>query len=92
MTAEADAKVKMFLEALDRGEWDKSLELLRQCRAFLGPCHVSDFRGKIWLEAGDQETAALFLDHAAELSQSAESHSPPLLQDLGMVESPPSRV
>ncbi len=49
------------------GEWDRALELLRRWAAFLAPDVVSFFRGRVWLDAGDTETAVLFFEHACRL-------------------------
>ena len=60
------------LEARQRSEWDKALDLLRHWRAEFDPALVSYLRGSIWLEAGDPETAALFFQHAFKLNRVTE--------------------
>src|SRR5437870_4028437 len=60
MNPQAEAKLSEAFEARQRGEWDRALELLRRWAAFLAPDVVSFFRGRIWLDAGDTETAVLF--------------------------------
>lgn len=67
MTAEAHAKMTEVAEAQKRGDWDTALDLLRRCAARMAPAQLSYLRGSIWLDAGDPETAALFLEHAARL-------------------------
>jgi tetratricopeptide (TPR) repeat protein len=67
MNPEAQAKLNEAFEARQRGEWDRALDLLRRWAAFLSPDVVSFFRGRIWLDAGDTETAVLFLEHASRL-------------------------
>jgi tetratricopeptide (TPR) repeat protein len=67
MTPEAQANLNEAIEATQRGEWDRALEMLRRLKTFLSPDGLSFFRGKIWLEAGDPETAVLFLEHACRL-------------------------
>src|SRR5438309_11948192 len=63
----AQAKLNEAFEARQRGEWDRALELLRKWAPFLSPDVVSFFRGKTWLDAGDTESAVLFLEHACRL-------------------------
>lgn len=67
MVAETQAKFSEAIEARQRGEWDKSLALLRELTPFLAPDVLSFLRGRIWLDAGDRETATLFFEHAAQL-------------------------
>jgi hypothetical protein len=52
-------------EAQDKGEWDQALELLRQIKTFLKPPRLAYWRGRIWQDAGDDETAQLFLEYSA---------------------------
>lgn len=68
MTREAQAGLNEAYEARQRGEWDRSLELLRTWRVFIDPFLVSYLRGTVWLEAGDPATAALFFQHAHKLN------------------------
>lgn len=56
-------------EARQAGEWDRALEMLRRWGESLSPAALSRLRGRIWREAGDQETAAIFLRHAEELAR-----------------------
>src|SRR5262249_42561608 len=67
MTAEAQQKLVEAYEARQAGEWDRALELLRQCGPYLEPALLSYSRGSVWLEAGDFATAALFFEHALRL-------------------------
>lgn len=66
---QARAAMKEAIEARDCGEWDHALSLLRRWSKHLPPAFVSRQRGLIWQAAGDAETAALFLEHAARLEQ-----------------------
>jgi len=68
MNPEVQAKLIEAYEAKRCGEWDKALDLLRVCRAYLDPAEVSYIRGSIWLEAGDTETAMLYFENAAKLN------------------------
>lgn len=64
MNPQSQAKLNEAIEARQRGEWDRALELLRRWRAYIDPALVSYLRGSIWLEAGDPGAAALFFEHA----------------------------
>ena len=55
------------LLARERGQWDRALELLRRWGRYFSPALLSHFRGAIWDEAGDPETAVIFYGHAADL-------------------------
>jgi predicted Zn-dependent protease len=68
MNREAQAKLNEAIEARQRGEWDRALDLLRRWRAYIDPALLSYLRGTIWLEAGDPATAALFFEHASKLN------------------------
>jgi tetratricopeptide (TPR) repeat protein len=67
MNHQAQSKLSEAFEARQRGEWDRALELIRRLAVFLAPDMVSFFRGRTWLDAGDIETAVLFLKHASKL-------------------------
>jgi tetratricopeptide (TPR) repeat protein len=67
MTPQASAGLNEAFEARQRGEWDRSLELLRRWKAYIAPALVSYLRGSIWSEAGDTHTATLFYEHASQL-------------------------
>ncbi len=68
LNPQAQAKLSEAFEASQRGEWDRALELIRRWAPFLAPDLVSFFRGRIWLSAGDTDTAILFfLEHASRL-------------------------
>jgi tetratricopeptide (TPR) repeat protein len=66
-TAEAQAALNDAFEARQRGDWDRALSRIRSCATYFAPDLVSFFRGRTWLDAGDAETAALFLEHASRL-------------------------
>jgi tetratricopeptide (TPR) repeat protein len=67
MNPQAQARLNDAVEARQRGDWDRALELLRRWSAHLAPALVSYLRGTIWRDAGDLETAVLFLEHASRL-------------------------
>jgi hypothetical protein len=66
MDSEVQHKLVAALEARRNGEWDEALEVLRQLTRYLEPAVLSYLRGSVWLAAGDDATAALFLRHASE--------------------------
>lgn len=67
MSSEARSHLSDAEDARRRGDWDQALALLRNWQAYLEPARASYLRGMIWLEAGDSETAAHFLEHASSL-------------------------
>lgn len=86
MTREAQGGLNEAYEARERGEWDRSLELLRAWRAYIDPFLVSYLRGTIWLEAGDPATAALFFQHAHKLSPENGSYQAMYLYALNIAD------
>ena len=86
MTPQAQAKLLEAIEARQRGEWDRALDLLRRWRAYIDPCLVSYLRGSIWLEAGDPETAALFYGHAYKLEPTIGNYRAMALHSLNMAD------
>jgi tetratricopeptide (TPR) repeat protein len=67
MNPQAQAKLVEALEARQRGEWDRALELYRRWGKHMAPALVSYLRASIWFEAGDAEVALVFIDHAKRL-------------------------
>lgn len=64
------------LEARQRGDWDESLELLRKLQHTLPDFAICTLRGRIWLEAGDPETADAFFEHVARINfERGDEHS-----------------
>jgi hypothetical protein len=55
-------------EAIEAGNWDVALNLLREVGRQVEPALLSELRGEIWQAAGDDATAKLFFDHAASLT------------------------
>jgi hypothetical protein len=74
MNPQAQAKLDEAIEAKERGEWDRALDILRGWCAYIDPALVSYLRGSIWLAAGDPGTAALFFEHASRLQPGNESY------------------
>lgn len=88
MTREAQAGLNEAYEARERGDWDRSLELLRTWRAYIDQFLVSYLRGTIWLEAGDPTTAALFFQNAHKLNPENGSYLAMYLYALHLADSP----
>ena len=61
-------------EARQSGKWDEALELLRRWCRYIDPALLSSRRGSLWREAGDDETAALFFEHASRLQPTNGGH------------------
>lgn len=72
MTAEAEAHLLAVEAARNIGDWDRAFSVLRDWGKYLPSGELAVLRGQIWLDAGDSETAALFLDHAAALDPSTK--------------------
>ena len=83
---QVQAKLNEALEARQRGEWDRALDLLRRWRANIDPALLSHVRGSIWLEAGDPATAALFFEHAASLEPDNGNYQAMFLDALNITD------
>lgn len=88
MNPRAQAKLVEAFEAAQRGEWDRSLDLLRRWQAYIDPSLVSYLRGTIWLDAGDPETAALFFEHAYKLQPTNGNYQALALYSLNLADPP----
>lgn len=64
---QAQSRLVDAVQAQQRGEWDRVFEILRRWADYIDPALLSYLRGATWLEAGDPETASLFLEHASVL-------------------------
>lgn len=82
MNPQALAKLGETYEARERGDWDKALELLRQGGKQIPAALVSYLRGRIWQDAGEPKTAAVFLEHAAQLEPENENYQAVNLHNL----------
>ena len=74
MNSQAQSKLNDVYEARMRGEWDRALELLRRWGKYVSPALLSYWRGLIWFDAGDLDTAVLFLEHATKLDAEYGKH------------------
>ena len=86
MNAQAQDKLTNAIEARQRGEWDRALELLRRLDDDVDPALLSFLRGSIWLYAGDPETALLFVEHALQLQPDNGKYLAMFLHTLNMVD------
>ncbi len=93
MTAQAQQQFDEVFAALQSGDWDGALALLRRCQEYIAPALLSYLRGEIWSDAGYPEAAAMFYGYASEsdptnahyralhlkaLDQSAPAVTPPV--------------
>ncbi len=67
MNPQAQSRLVDAVQAQQRGEWDRVLEILRRWTDYIDPALLSYLRGSTWLDVGDPETASLFLEHASIL-------------------------
>lgn len=67
MPPHAQKALAEAFEAKQRGEWDRTLDLLRRWGKFIAPALLSYLRGGVWSEAGYPEVGAVFYEHASNL-------------------------
>jgi hypothetical protein len=85
INSQAQGKLVEADEALQRGEWDESLDLLRQWGRDVPAAQISYLRGTIWKLAGDFETAAVFFEHASRLEPENDNYRADFLDSLKRV-------
>ena len=83
---QVQAKINEALEARQRGEWDRALDLLRRWRANIDRALLSYVRGSIWLDAGDPGTAAFFYEHAVNLQPDNDNYQAMFLDALNLAD------
>jgi tetratricopeptide (TPR) repeat protein len=88
---QAAARLNDAVEARQRGDWDRALELLRRWGAYVAPALVSYLRGTIWMAAGDPHTAVLFYEHAWKLQPDNGNYLAIFLDALEKVDLPAAR-
>jgi hypothetical protein len=71
-TEEAKADLRSALDARDRRDFSRALELLRKRAAYINSAVLSYARGSIWGEAGEDQIAVQFFRHAAQLDPNIE--------------------
>jgi hypothetical protein len=88
MNPQAERKLNEAMEALNIGEWDKALELLRRWKRYFDPAKLSYLRGFVWHEAGDDATATVFFEHATRLAPDNSNYKSLYLDSLGKSDPP----
>jgi hypothetical protein len=66
-TAEVAQDLAEVSRARASKDFNRALNLLRRCASYMEPAALAFQRGKTWLEAGEPDIAALFLERAVEL-------------------------
>ncbi len=66
MNPQAQQQLNEAIEARQKCEWDRALNLLRRWREYIAPPLLSYIRGSIWLAAGNADVATMFYGHATE--------------------------
>jgi tetratricopeptide (TPR) repeat protein len=87
INAQAQEELSQAVEARERGDWDRALELLRHLDGQANPGLLSFLRGSIWLDAGDPESALLFFEHALQLQPNEGKYLAIVLHTLNRVDS-----
>jgi len=82
MTPQAQGKLAEAYEARERGEWDRSLELLRRWGKFIPPSLLSYLRARVWEDAGDKQVAVVFFEYAWRLDPANENFQAMYLNTL----------
>ena len=82
MSPQTQGKLVGAVEARERGEWDKALELLREWGKYFPAALVSVLRGTIWRDAGEPKVAVVFFEHASHLEPENETYEGVLLETL----------
>jgi tetratricopeptide (TPR) repeat protein len=91
MNPQAQHKLGEAYEARERGEWDRALELLRRWGKYVPPPLLAYLRARIWQDAGDQEVAVLFFEHASMLDPKNEAFQAMHLSALKETDNPRAR-
>jgi tetratricopeptide (TPR) repeat protein len=67
MTPDALSDLQLIFEPQQSREFHRALEVLRKHARSVPPASLAYLRGKIWMEAGEHQIAAAFLERASEL-------------------------
>jgi hypothetical protein len=65
--AEVDDDLAEASRAQASKDFHRALDLLRRRASYLEPAALAYLRGRIWIDAGEDRIASLFLERAAEL-------------------------
>ncbi|WP_165227351.1 tetratricopeptide repeat protein [Aquisphaera insulae] len=90
-TGEVKDDLRSALEARDRREFRRALDLLRDRAAYISPEMLSYVRGSIWGGAGEYRIAVEFLQHAAELAPNNANYSYQALHFLSLADAETAR-
>lgn len=85
-TASFEADLRAALEARDRRDFGRALDLVRKCAPYIEPAALSHLRGTIWGEAGESWPAVPFFQHAAQLDPKNGSYTELVLHHLSRVD------
>ena len=67
MTADALSDLQPIFHPQQSGDFHRAFELLREHAGSIPPASLAYCRGKIWMEAGEHQIAASFLERASDL-------------------------
>lgn len=90
-TDEAEADLRSALDARDRRDFKRALELLRKRTASINPEVLSYVRGSIWGEAGEDQIAVTFFRRAAQLDPRNANYSYMVLHYLSQADAEGAR-
>ena len=72
-------------ESIESSEsWDQAFQELRTIADAFHPASLSYVRGRLWNEAGDAETATIFLDHASNQKIETQAVIDSILSTVGV--------
>src|SRR4051812_41978898 len=90
-TDEVKADLRSALDARDRKDFSRALDLLRKRAAYINPEVLSYVRGSIWGEAGEDQIAVWFFRHAAQLDPNNPNYSYMVLHYLSQADAEGAR-
>jgi tetratricopeptide (TPR) repeat protein len=83
LTADALSDLQPSFQTQQSKEFPRAIELLRKHAESIPPASLAYLRGKIWMEAGEHQIAAAFLERASELDPQNANFRYMLLHALG---------
>ncbi len=85
-TDEVNADLRSALDARDRRDFSRALDLLRKRPPHINPAALSYVRGSIWGEAGEDQIAVQFFRRAAQLDPNNANYSYMVLHYLSQAD------
>jgi tetratricopeptide (TPR) repeat protein len=85
-TAAVETDFRTALEARDRRDFGRALDLLRERAPYIKPADLSYLRGTIWGEVGESSIAVSFFQHAAQLDPNNGTYLYLVLHHLSQVD------